>query len=473
MKRAVILTVVLFVLSLGGLATMTMVLCRAQDRVEFTCVAQRGDAAVAEGLYLTEKNLLDSRVIWTTEHDLGAQALETRSTFAGTKQAYVGYMWSSEYGIYVMAPDEDTVKKQIQSDEDDSLIFHPAETMEYYDLGVTQGNCRDYVEIKDRGNGMFSMDFPLLRIPVGQGDWMSMSVWRSYDEVEYNVYASYLENGFHSWSAPAEDGRVMTVGFGPTVQPKADWAPEGFGLWLMTRGEGKTAAERMRLVYPLNIETQKVAYLSSTDDGKFILLFVAEGEKLSLQVLDAKTFRLVQTLDMGKIGRWDTEATYFDGDDEQGQTRKSLEYETVLVRRGEGFCAVAVGKRLVALECREDGLEKLFDCDMMDLYLIDSKDGLGFAWEDENVDSEQIAAVCSPVSSTWVDDFERLPMALRDGKLAIAWNVDNSNQVDVMVEVYSAEGLVYARGIRCGLLHQSRGSRQYLQAMQEPMLAWN
>ena len=54
MKRIVIMTVILFVLSLGGLAMMTLLLCRAQDKVEFTCVAQRGDPAVAEGLHLTE-----------------------------------------------------------------------------------------------------------------------------------------------------------------------------------------------------------------------------------------------------------------------------------------------------------------------------------------------------------------------------------------------------------------------------------
>ena len=61
MKRIVIMTVILFVLSLGGLAMMTLLLCRAQDKVEFTCVAQRGDAAVAEGLHLTEKGYFTNK----------------------------------------------------------------------------------------------------------------------------------------------------------------------------------------------------------------------------------------------------------------------------------------------------------------------------------------------------------------------------------------------------------------------------
>ena len=472
MKRIVIMTVILFVLSLGGLAMMTLLLCRAQDKVEFTCVAQRGDPTVAEGLHLTEKDLLSSRVVWTTEHDLGARTQETKSRFSAKGLSYTGAQWDNEYGIYVMKPDKDYLQSLAQPDEQ-SVLFRPAEKMAYYDLAVVPGSSRNDEQVKERYDDLLSIDFPMLRIPVGREDWMSMGVMRYSDGVDFtNVYASYLENGFHSWSAPAKEGTVMTVGFGPTVQPKADWAPEGFGLWLMAQSWSEPGEERIQLVYPLDIERQRVAYLSSTEDGEYILLFLAEGENLTLQMLDAETFRLVQTLDMGKIGQKETEVTYYDSDDdEQGQTSKGAEYEPILVRRGEDFCAVAMGKRLTVLAYRDRSLKKLFDCDMMDLYLIYIKDGLGFAWEDENVDSERIAAVCSPLKSDWMDDFEHMSMVLKDGKLAIAWNVDNINQVDVMVEVYSAEGLVYARGIQCGLLHQNVG--QTLSPMQRPNIAWS
>ena len=430
MKRIVIMTVILFVLSLGGLAMMTLLLCRAQDKVEFTCVAQRGDPAVAEGLHLTEKDLLSSRVVWTTEHDLGARTQETKSRFSARGLSYTGVVWDNEYGIYVMKPDKDYLQSLAQPDEQ-SVLFRPAEKMAYYDLAVVPGSSRNDEQVKERYDDLLSIDFPMLRVPVGQEDWMSMGVMRYSDGVDFtNVYASYLENGFHSWSAPAKEGTVMTVGFGPTVQPKADWAPEGFGLWLMAQSWSEPGEGRIQLVYPLDIERQRVAYLSSTEDGEYILLFLAEGEKLTLQMLDAETFRLVQTLDMGKIGQKETEVTYYDR-----------------------------------------SLKKLFDCDMMDLYLIYIKDGLGFAWEDENVDSERIAAVCNPLKSDWEDDFEHMSMVLKDGKLAIAWNVDNINQVDVMVEVYSAEGLVYAQGIQCGLLHQNVG--QTVRAMQRPNIAWS
>ena len=74
------------------------------------------------------------------------------------------------------------------------------------------------------------------------------------------------------------------------------------------------------------------------------------------------------------------------------------------------------------------------------------------------------------IKSDWEDDFEHMSMVLKDGKLAIAWN-ESGRTIDVMVEVYSAEGLVYAQGIRCGLLHQNVG--QTLRAMQRPNIAWS
>ena len=262
----------------------------------------------------------------------------------------------------------------------------------------------------------------------------------------------------------------MTVGFGPTVQPKADWAPEGFGLWLMAQSWSEPGEERIQLVYPLDIERQRVAYLSSTEDGEYILLFLAEGEKLTLQMLDAETFRLVQTLDMGKIGQKETEVTYYDSNGEAGQTSKGAEYEPILVRRGEDFSVVAVGKRMTVLEYRERSLRKLFDCRIIDLNILYREEEPCFIWEDENGDPGQVDMVCSPLKSDWEDDFEHMSMVLKDGKLAIAWN-ESGRTIDVMVEVYSAEGLVYAQGIRCGLLHQNVG--QTLRAMQRPNIAWS
>ncbi len=476
MKRFVILTVVLFVLSLGGLAMMTLFMCWAQDRVEFSYVAQRGDAAVAEGLHLTEQDLLSSRVLWTTEHDLSAETRDTESRFSGKSLPYISSGETWEYGIYVESPDTPRLREQARKAEGGEIVFYPAKEMDYYDLCVAQGFSGDVIRMSglDVENKAIA-PFPMLRIPVGEKDWMAMTVWDNAAGIDCSVYAMSMENRFRAWSAPVKNGAVMTVGFGPDVQTKADWAPAGFGLWLMALGESAAEEPQLRLVYPLDIETQRVVKMITGPDGEQIYLFLAEGEKLSLQVLDAETFTLAQTLDMGTIGQTEKEETYygsFNGNLE-GVSDRYTAYESVLVRQEEDFCAVAAGKHLTVLERRDSGLAKVFDCEMLDLYVTYIKDGLGFAWEDENVDPDRISTAHNPADERLYWTFEDMSMALKDGKLAIAWGETGMSGADVMVEVYSAEGLVYARGIQNGLYRQSLGSTQYIREWTGPQVVWN
>ena len=79
MKRAIAMTLVLFLLSLGGFTAVTAWMCRTQEQVEFTNIVARGDESVARGLHMTEYDLLHSRVLWTTEHDLGTESRVTKT----------------------------------------------------------------------------------------------------------------------------------------------------------------------------------------------------------------------------------------------------------------------------------------------------------------------------------------------------------------------------------------------------------
>ena len=58
-----------------------------------------------------------------------------------------------------------------------------------------------------------------------------------------------------------------------------------------------TTAES-RLVYPLEIETQRVALLEQSIDGKYILLVIVENGRFVLLVLDSTDYHLVQQLDI-------------------------------------------------------------------------------------------------------------------------------------------------------------------------------
>ena len=139
---------------------------------------------------------------------------------------------------------------------------------------------------------------------------------------------------------------------------------------------------------------------------------------------------------------------------------------------GDGFYAVAVGKRLTVLQEEESGLERVFSCDMIDLYVISTADGERYVWEDQGAETDQCIGVCTPVDGGWYYDFEGISMVLRDGRLAMAWTDRALGDGNVMVEIYSGDGLVYAREIGCGLYRQNRSGTQTLQDMTKPTLVW-
>lgn len=120
-----------------------------------------------------------------------------------------------------------------------------------------------------------------------------------------------MENQFKPYSVCDENGALVTVGFDAGVQPRPDWAPEGFGLWYMPireqvrYGDSSSitagrwpALEECRLVYPLDIENQRVALLERSSDGAYILLVTVEEAHYVLRVLDSTDYHLVQTLEL-------------------------------------------------------------------------------------------------------------------------------------------------------------------------------
>lgn len=472
MKRVIALTLVLFILSLGGLAAVTLWMCRAQNQVDFTNIVERGSASVAEGLRMTEYDLLSSRVLWTTEHELGQEQRETEAAFSGKQIPYTGYGREfSRYSLCPVAPGgaevEHYLTQEIERTMEQQVQIHPADFAEYYDLCLS-GWGMELVTALDVQEEIGTAEFPLLRIPTEAEDSLLLvgdvygSGLRYYASVLINMV-----NRFTPMDVTVDGGTVVTAGFGPTVQAKQDWAPEGFGLWLVSGGT-KSEELRIDLVYPLDIETQRVVKMVTTSDREKIFLFLAEDGELTLQVLRGDTFTLKQTVPMGKIGGQESEETYWSENDTQ--TVRRSEFEPVLVRRGEDFWAVAVGKQLTVLDCGENGVEVLFSCRMPDLYEIPTAEGMDYVWEDEEAAPEGYFNSVNPAEVNWSCSFESMSMDLKDGKLAMAWSEGVLADADVAVQIYSAQGLEYARFIRCGLYHRDVGA--YLRSGQKPALAW-
>ena len=474
MKRIVIMTVILFVLSLGGLAMMTLFLCRAQDKVEFTCVAQRGDPAVAEGLHLTEKDLLSSRVVWTTEHDLGTESRVTKTTCGQkTDYQYNSIGASAPYTIRRLLPETPELmaylRQHIQSSADEVTI-NLADFAQSYDLCLSYGGSGTMLTAQDvKENGDYR-DFPVLQIPVDPGDSVTISACSTSEGLRYYVSGEYrTERSFESRAVAVTGGTVVTAGFEADAHPRAEWAPEGYGLWLV---RDEKSQKRLDLVYPLDIERQHVTKLSASPDGDKLLLFFEEDGQMMLQVLRGDDFTLLQTLPIeGELGEHQWEQRYYDMSGKEVVNQWTYK-DIVQVNRGVDFYAVAVGKQLTVLQDGESGLEEVFTCYMPDMYSLAAVDGIRYGWEDEEVDRDALMGRYNPADWDSRYDFESMSMALQDGKLAIAWNDPGLSDGVTLVEIYSERGLEYARGIFCGLYNQDGDAQRYLYSMIQPKLVW-
>ena len=424
MKRAIAMTLVLFLLSLGGFTAVTAWMCRTQEQVEFTNIVARGDESVARGLHMTEYDLLHSRVLWTTEHDLGTESRVTKTTCGQkTDYQYNSIGASAPYTIRRLLPETPELmaylRQHIQSSADEVTI-NLADFAQSYDLCLSYGGSGTMLTAQDVKENSDYRDFPVLQIPVDPGDSVTISACSTGDGLRYYVSGEYrTERGFSSMAVAVTGGTVVTAGFEADAHPRAEWAPEGYGLWLV---RDEKSQKRLDLVYPLAIEKQHVTKLSASPDGDKLLLFFEEDGQMMLQVLRGDDFTLLQTLPIeGELGEHQLEQRYYDASGQEVVNQWTYK-DTLQVNREIGFYAVAVGKQLTVLQNGKSGLEEVFTCYMPDMYSLAAVDGIRYGWEDEEVDRDALMGRYNPADWDSRYDFESMSMALQDGKLAIAWN---------------------------------------------------
>ena len=474
MKRAIAMTLVLFLLSLGGFTAVTAWMCRTQEQVEFTNIVARGEESVARGLHMTEYDLLHSRVLWTTEHDLGTESRVTKTTCGQkTDYQYNSIGASAPYTIRRLLPETPELmaylRQHIQNPED-KVTINLADFAQSYDLCLSYGGSNGMLTSRDvKENGDYR-DFPVLQIPVDPGDSVTISACSTSDGLRYYVSGEYrTERSFVSQAVAVTGGTVVTAGFEADAHPRAEWALEGYGLWLV---RDEKSQKRLDLVYPLDIEKQHVTKLSASPDGDKLLLFFEEDGQMMLQVLRGDDFTLLQTLPIeGELGEHQLEQRYYDASGQEVVNQWTYK-DTLQVNREIGFYAVAVGKQLTVLQNGKSGLEEVFTCYMPDMYSLAAVDGIRYGWEDEEVDRDALMGRYNPADWDSRYDFESMSMALQDGKLAIAWNDPGLSDGVTLVEIYSEKGLEYARGIFCGLYNQDGDAQRYLYSMVQPKLVW-
>lgn len=508
MKRRILIAALALVLAVGGIAALNIHTASKATSVEMQVISSTGDASAAQGLLVDHRIMLGTTLLWYTDYApaTGESDTDFYVTYRSIQQPY--YRWqdgeTDETRLTCSAVDgenrNDPIVKELwaeaeRSDASLPYVSRRIDPIDYYDTYpmYLAGSW---------GSGCLSADysaelaFNKLRIPVGKYDFAELSLyisWHSDGATKVDsvgIRSFYMQNRFTPYCVNSGDHILVTAGFPADVQPRPDWAPEGFGLWDMpVRAVQKayaggyytsylpTTAES-RLVYPLDIETQRVALLEQSSDGNYILLVIVEDGRFVLHVLDSTDYHLVQQLDIDAAEEHESSITEYYQDDianwigdidnpnsveedrpyrikpiegEQGFTLTAdyREYSTVSMRQGDGFLVLLMGSRVALLTPDGEGYKGEFLCDAPDYSYVEDKDGTQhryFLYYDER-DEVEYYGLWSAIPTIDAD----YAMAYNGRYLAAAAYDGNG---ELMVSVFGKDGLQYAAYVCNGITTQ-------------------
>lgn len=506
MKRRILIAALALVLAVGGIAALNVHVARKAVPIEMQVEVSIGDAGAAEGLLVDHRIMLGNNLLWYTDYDPATGESDT-DFYVTYRNMQPYYRWQGEktdntrlmcsaVDVYDM---DDPVVKEMWEESEDGYVSRRVYPIDYYDTyPVYLASWWDQDGLSTYYDEALAFD--KLRIPVGKYDFTELSLDFGTDvngatKVDsIGTRDQYMLNRFTAYCVNSGDRILVTAGFPADVQPQTDWAPEGFGLWDMpvhevreTVGGGYTvrylpSTAESRLVYPLDIETQRVALLEQSSDGKQILLVTVEEGRFVLHVLDSADYHLMQRLDIdGAEARESSDTKYYieyyiDGwsagfgdfrpveedwsgyrinppQDEQGVTFtcEYREYPSVSMRQGDGFLVLLMDSSRVALLTPDgEGYKGEFVCDAPDYSYVENKDGTQsgryFLYHDERDEVEYYAlwSAIPTADATYA-------MAYNGRYLAMAAYAEDR---DLLVSVFGKDGLQYAAYVRSSITTQ-------------------
>lgn len=529
MKRRILITALALLLALGALVTLNSGISRTALPIEMQVLTSLGDSSAAQGLTVDYRIALDSCLRWYTKYDPASGANSTDFHVTGNRNtttvlpyySLLGEEYNDWWIVSGLLKGRDTrdpivsgilseaASGQGRENSRGTSIMKRLYPIDYYDSyplrlaeqsiteGISPDNSPGYYE------DWVNIPFDKLRIPVTENDFFELEFRVDSTETGQQMnYVSgsglqYVQNAFTPYCAASEDGVLVTVGFPADVQPEADWAPEGFGLWYMPVRMQEVTDERSgasgtvsysfpvvaecRLVYPLDIGTQRVMLLRRSDDGTHILLVTAENDRYVLRVLDSGDYHLVRQIELCEAtaheytetryiyedyGPWrePTESAHYrySYPDENDRSTAELqvtrtEYPEVSMQQGDNFAAVIIGSRLALLTPSAEGYDLQFVCDTVSYgYEMwkDDPDNTYWYQEDtgwlftEDVPSDPNSSVYQAYTVATVE--ERYAMAYNGTSLAVATYYGNR----LMLSVYGPDGFQYAALVKNNVLDQ-------------------
>lgn len=529
MKRRILITALALLLALGALVTLNSSVSRTALPIEMQVLTSLGDSSAAQGLTVDYRIALDSCLRWYTKYDPASGANSTDFHVTGNRNTttvlpYYSLLgetyndWWIVSGLLNGRDTRDPIVSGIRSEaasgqgransRGTSIVkrLYPIDYYDSYPLRLSQQSVTEGIS-PDNSPGYYedwvNIPFDKLRIPVTENDFFELEFRVDSTETGQQMnYVSgsglqYVQNAFTPYCAASEDGVLVTVGFPADVQPEADWAPEGFGLWYMPVRMQEVTDERSgasgtvsysfpvvaecRLVYPLDIGTQRVMLLRRSDDGAHILLVTAENDRYVLRVLDSGDYHLVRKIELCEAtaheytetsyiyedyGPWrePTESAHYRYNYPDENDRGTAEFQVtrtaypeVSMQQGDNFAAVIIGSRLALLTPSAEGYDLQFVCDTVSYgYEMWKDDPDNTYWYQEDlgwlftggVPSDPNSSVYQAYTVATVE--ERYAMAYNGTSLAVATYYGNR----LMLSVYGPDGFQYAALVKNNVLGQ-------------------
>lgn len=529
MKRRILITALALLLALGALVTLNSSVSRTALPIEMQVLTSLGDSSTAQGLTVDYRIALDSCLRWYTKYDPVSGANSTDFHVTGHREtttvlpyySLLGEKYNDWWIVSGLLKGRDTrdpivsgilseaASGQGRENSRGTNIMKRLYPIDYYDsypLRLSQQSVTEGIS-PDNSPGYYedwvNIPFDKLRIPVTENDFFELEFRVDSTETGQQMnYVSgsglqYVQNAFTPYCAASEDGVLVTVGFPADVQPEADWAPEGFGLWYMPVRMQEVTDERggssgtvsysfpvvaeCRLAYPLDIETQRVMLLRRSDDGAHILLVTAENDRYVLRVLDSGDYHLVRQIELCEAtaheytetsyiyedyGPWrePTESAHYRYNYPDENDRGTAEFQVtrtaypeVSMQQGDNFVAVIIGSRLALLTPSAEGYDLQFVCDTVSYgYEMWKDDPDDTYWYQEDlgwlftggVPSDPNSPVYQAYTVATVE--ERYAMAYNGTSLAVATYYGNR----LMLSVYGPDGFQYAALVKNNVLGQ-------------------
>lgn len=334
MRKALALTLVLLVLSAGGLCLAQARVNARRDQVVFTERVLSGDRAAARGITVECRAHYDRRLFWDSTCTLGEEPVtRTQFTFSQAQQyetgmgTYTGvsaYTDYSGYGFDSGAAQVDGISaayralfEQTPAGEERTKTINLRDYYDDYPLSVTigvPGGVLSWEGERTEGLGEHGPEqakidafCDFFKIPVLEEEQCRISI-------EKNVDGSRAGRG---WSSAESDRFEMNIksvvaddacyfifdshtGEGKLIDTSQ--IPGGYGIYRLPYGPGAGGAteiftEKLSMAYPLDPAVERYDLYLSTDKTRLLLLSL-EDEAYVLTVVDAATMDPLQRLEI-------------------------------------------------------------------------------------------------------------------------------------------------------------------------------